>query len=93
MATAKEDKALTNEEMMDSLTVKVEDKKPEYVGPYVRVFLPALEEEGNGIKVDQYEHVTIANEDKVTRYRVRRGEPVDVPVPVFVILKDRYPKL
>ena len=77
----------------DGLTVKAEEKKPGYQGPRVRVYLPRLEDEGNGVKVDQFEHVTIANEEKEEHYRVMRGEWVDVPVPVFVILKDRYPDL
>ena len=57
------------------------------------MFLPALEDSGDGgLKVDQYEHVTIANEDKETCYKVLRGEHVPVPVPVFMALKARYPK-
>jgi len=80
------------EPILDDLTIKIEEKKPDYTGPYVTVFLPALENDG-GMKVDQYEHVTIANEEKVTHYRVLRGEPVEVPVPVFIVLKERYPKL
>ena len=92
MATAKEKATLNAEEAMDNLTFKVEEKKPDYVGPYVSIFLPALESDG-GMKVDQYEHVTISNENGEKRYRVLRGERVDVPVPVFIVLKDRYPKL
>jgi hypothetical protein len=65
-----------------------------YKGPKVTVLLPRLEDSGDeGIQVDQYEHVTIANEKKETCYKVLRGEPVDVPVPVFIELKKRYPKL
>ena len=45
----------------DSMTVKIEQKQASYNGPMVTVFLPKLEEEGSGVKVDQYEHVTIAN--------------------------------
>jgi len=60
----------------------------------VTVFLPALEDSGSGgMKVDQYEHVTIANEEKETCYKVLRGENVEVPVPVFIALKARYPKI
>ena len=78
----------------DGLTVKIAPKEEGYKGPKVTVFIPALEDSGSaGIKVDQYEHVTIANEEKETCYRVLRGEPVEVPVPVFIALKARYPKL
>lgn len=82
------------ESFMDDLSTKVEIKKDGYKGPYVQVFLPRLEDpEEEGITVDQYEHVTLANEQKETCFRVLRGEPVDVPVPVFMALKERYPKL
>lgn len=78
----------------DGLTVVAQEKEEGYKGPMVTVFLPALEDSGvEGIKVDQYEHVTIANEEKETCYKVLRGEPVEVPVPVFVALKAKYPKL
>ena len=78
----------------DGLTVVAQEKEEGYKGPTVTVFIPALEDSGvEGIKVDQYEHVTIANEEKETCYKVLRGEPVEVPVPVFVALKARYPKL
>ena len=78
----------------DDLTVSYEPKKETYTGPRVQVFLPALEDDGSaGLKVDQYEHVTIANEEKEQTYYILRGEPVDVPVPVFMVLKEKYPKL
>ena len=70
------------------------EKETGYTGPTVDIFIPELEDSGsNGLKVDQYEHVTIANEEKETCYRVRRGERVSVPVPVFLALKERYPKI
>lgn len=78
----------------DSMTMAVKKKTKKYNGPYVSVFLPELENsESEGLNVDQYEHVTIANETGEEIYYVKRGEHVDVPVPVFVALKDRYPKL
>lgn len=86
--------AAKKETNFDDLTVQIEEKKEGYNGPMVTVFIPALEDSGSeGLKVDQYEHVTIANEEKETCYKVLRGEPVQVPVPVFVALKARYPKL
>ena len=77
----------------DGITITAVQKEEGYKGPMVSVFLPKLEEEGGGLKVDQYEHVTIANEIEEKIYRVKRGERVDIPVPVFVILKEKYPDL
>lgn len=78
----------------DQFTVQEPEKKSGYTGPMVPVFIPELENSGNnGLKVDQYEHVTIANEVKEDIFYVRRGEHVDVPVPVFLQLKERYPKI
>lgn len=77
----------------DSMTVKIEQKQAAYKGPMVTVYLPKLEEEGSGVKVDQYEHVTIANEAREWTWYVKRGERVDVPVPVFVLLHDKYPDI
>ena len=77
----------------DGITMISPEKEAERVEPMVSVFLPALEDNGsNGLKVDQYEHVTIANEQKETCYKVRRGEHVEVPVSVFCVLKERYGK-
>lgn len=85
---------MATKENIDSLTSAVAHKEADYTGPYVEVFLPELEGgNGDGMKVDQYEHVTIANEKKETVYRIHRGERVSVPVPVFIALKERYPKL
>ena len=78
----------------DDLTVAFEEKKSAYTGPRVTVSLPALEDDGSaGLKVDQYEHVTIANEEKETTYYIHRGEPVDVPVAVYMVLKQKYPNV
>ena len=76
-----------------TMTIHAAEKEKGYTGPRVTVYLPKLEEEGAGLKVDQYEHVTLANEDKETLYRVKRGERVEVPVPVFILLKEKYPDL
>ena len=89
----KEDKDL--EEVMselNGLVVLAQQKKPDYTGPYVDVILPRLEGDDDS-KVDQYEHVTIANENKEYIYRVLRGVHVEVPVPVFVALKQKHPNL
>ena len=93
MATAKKEIEMI-EAPNDGLTTVAPEKESEYNGPMVDVFLPLLEDAGsNGLKVDQYEHVTIANEKEEKCYKVRRGEHVEVPVPVFCVLKERYPKI
>ena len=92
MATAK--KEIEEVIIDDGITIITPEKEAERTEPMVDVFLPALEDSGsNGLKVDQYEHVTIANEYGEKCYKVRRGEHVSVPVSVFCILKDRYPKI
>ena len=57
--------------------------------PTVRVFLPLLEEDGAEINTDQTENVIING--AVTQ--IRRGEYVEVKVPVFLQLKQRYANL
>ena len=59
------------------------------VEPTVRIFLPLVEENGTEVAVDQTENVIING--SVTQ--IRRGEYVDVKVPVFLQLKQRYPNL
>ena len=86
--------AKTKDPVFDAttFTVSVEQKKQDE--PMVTVYLPKLEDEGSGgFKVDQYEHVTIANEEHEKTYYVHRGERVDVPVSVFMVLKEKYPDL
>lgn len=65
-------------------TAKVEEQLEE---PYVRVYIPLTEEDNGTVKTDHYEHVTINGES----YAVMRGQYVDVPVPVFVQLRNKYP--
>lgn len=57
--------------------------------PTVRVFIPLAQDQGSEIAIDQTETVVING--KVTL--IRRGEYVDVKVPVFLQLKQRYPNL
>ena len=61
--------------------------------PRVRIFLPAIEGAESGINVDQYEHVSISNENGDNFVRIKRGEYVDVTPEVFALLKQRYPNL
>ena len=73
----------------DNLTFRQEEVEQKEEWKPVTIYLPKLEEEGNGVRVDQYEHVSIANQVKEDCYKVRRGEWVDVPVPVDQILALR----
>ena len=79
--------------LTEEMTFVSEPKVEKHEGPTVRIYLPRLEEEGNGVKVDQYEHVTIANELGSNTWYIRRGEWVDVPVAVYVVMKEKYPDL
>ena len=54
--------------------------------PRVRVVLPLLPEDQMGLKVDQYEHVTINGETTL----VKRDENVDVTVPVYIQLRNKF---
>ena len=57
--------------------------------PVVRICLPLAEETGAEARVDQTENVIING----TVTQIRRGEYVEVKVPVFLQLKQRYPNL
>lgn len=59
------------------------------VEPTVRVLIPMAEDQASDLKVDQTESVTINGKTTL----IRRGEYVDVKVPVFLQLKQRYPNL
>lgn len=80
--------------------MKVQDTfvvEPEQAAPQetrVRIMIPKREGDDNpGVTVDQYEHVSISNETGDFNVRVKRGEWVDVTVPVFMLLKQRYPNI
>jgi hypothetical protein len=74
---------------VDTLTVETPVQETVAEEPRVRVYLPLLESEGAGVHIDQYEHVTVNGETTL----VRRGEYVDVTVPVFIQLKNKFPHL
>ena len=78
----------------DSLTIQAAPVEEAAKQTMVRIFLPKLEDSGDsGLSVDQYEHVTISNEEKDQTYYIHRGEWVEVPVNVYIILKAKYPDL
>ena len=70
-----------------SVTTTVEEKLDDI--PRVPIFIPKSEEEGSALKVDPYEHVTINGETTL----VRRGVHVEVKVPVYLQLRNKYPNL
>lgn len=78
----------------ENITVAIPkgEEKPEEIR--VRIMLPKRESDDNpGVTVDQYEHVTISNEQGEQNIRVKRGEWVDVTIPTFMQLKNRYPNI
>ena len=77
-------------EINDGITsvVQVEEKVDNQ--PRVRIMLPMPPETGSGMKIDPYEHVTINGEKPIY---VKRGEYVDVTVPVFLQLRNKYPNI
>ena len=80
--------------MTDPITVAAPVQEATPTVPRVRIMLPKRESDDNpGITVDQYEHVSISNEYGDFNARVKRGEWVDVTVPVFIQLKQRYPNI
>lgn len=70
-----------------SVSSVVEEKTDDI--PRASIFIPKNEDDGSALKVDPYEHVTINGETTL----VRRGVHVDVPVPVFLQLRNKYPNL
>ena len=72
----------------DSLTAVTSATKETDNTPRVRVFIPE-HQSSSDVAIDPYEHVTIKGETTL----VRRGEWVSVTVPVFLQLRNRYPKL
>ena len=70
----------------------VPEEKPEEIR--VRIKLPLREDDQTaGLNVDHFEHVTISNEQGEQTIYVKRGEWVDVTIPVFTLLKQRYPDI
>ena len=70
-----------------SVTANVEEVTDDM--PRVSVFIPKNEDDSSSMKVDPYEHVTINGETTL----IQRGVHVDVPVPVFLQLRNKYPNI
>lgn len=74
----------------DQLVAETPIKETDADEPRVRIMLPLREDaEEYGMKVDQTEQVIING--NITN--IRRGVPVDVKVPVFLQLKQRFPNI
>ena len=96
MATAKAKEIEENKAEMDfdsPITTVDKPKEETDKWPKVRIFLPPPDNAAEGSKVDMYEHVTIANEKGQKIWYVLRGEWTEVPVPVYIVLKEKYPKI
>lgn len=81
----------TTKVMKDELTAATPLAEKEDTIPRVRIFLPPLEDadDASAIEMDQYEHVTV---DGVTTL-IKRGEYVEVTVPVFIQLRNKFPHI
>ena len=64
-------------------------KASTYKEPRVSIYIPKGEVNEGGVTVDQTEHVTINGKTTL----IQRGVRVDVPVDVFVALREKYPDL
>ena len=73
----------------DGVSVKNAPKAPKDTATTVCIMLPLLEEGDTDAKVDQT--ATVVVNGVVTQ--IKRGEYVDVKVPVFLQLKNKYPNL
>jgi hypothetical protein len=85
MATTAKKEPILDNTISASIKKAEEEAKITKVG----VFIPVREEDNNGVAVDQNDYVTVNG--KTTK--VPRGEHVEVSVPVFLQLRNRYPNL
>lgn len=74
---------------MDGITVETPVEQVNHEEPTVRVFLPLMEDQTSEAEIDQTEYVTINGQTTA----IKRGEYVDVKVPVFMQLRNKYPQL
>lgn len=80
--------AVKENTLNDGISISQAEKPAENTAEVtVQVIIPLADDTGSDLKVDQTENVVING--KVTQ--IRRGEPVNVKIPVFVQLKQRYP--
>ena len=55
----------------------------------VSVFIPRTADDESGEKVDPFERVTVNGEGTI----IKRGERVEVTIPVFVQLRNKFPNI
>lgn len=83
-------KATKTNAMNDGVSVRNAPAPKKDTATTVRVFLPLLDDTVSGdTKVDQTETVVING----VATQIRRGEYVDVKVPVYLQLRNKFPKL
>jgi hypothetical protein len=81
---------MATKKVLDPTAAVIPEKNVEtIVEPTVRIHLPLLEHQENDVKLEQTETVIINGKATL----IKRGEYVDVKVPVFLQLKQRYPSL
>ena len=73
----------------DGITVSLPKEKSGPTEPTVSVCLPLLEDEGSDVEIDQT--VTVTINGNVTQ--IKRGEHVEVKVPVYLQLRNRFPNI
>ena len=81
---------LANTDDITTAVVKEKGKTEKQTTP---IKLPVLQNlGGGGAMVDQFEHVTIANENGLQHFTIQRGVTVEVPYQVFEQLYEKYGK-
>ena len=86
--------AATKEKPVENITfhAPAQPEKPDEVR--VRIKIPLNDDDQSaGLNVDHFEHVTISNERGEQTIYVKRGEWVDVTIPVFTLLRQRFPDI
>jgi len=83
----------TKEVINDGITAAIPIVENTTKIPTVTVFIPLPpgtdQEDIDAGRVDPYEHVTVNGK---TTY-VKRGENVDVSIPVYMQLRNKYPRI
>lgn len=81
---------MATKKVMDATAAILPEKEGgAMIEPTVRVYLPVIEDQDNNVEIEQTETVVINGNATL----IRRGEYVDVKVPVFLQLKQRYPNI
>lgn len=79
----------TKKTIDEAIVTALPEKKPEAATTKVTIYIPVDKGSEDGSNVDQNDYVTING--KTTK--VPRGQYVEVTVPVFQQLRNRYPNL